>query len=195
MFDYGLFRFSSKREVLEKSIRYWNPGKTRFWLEAGIDLVIDRREGYCLYDMDGRRLIDLHINAGTFNFGHRNPELVQTLKSALDRFDIGNHWFPSVARTALAEALVKISPGFEYAFFTSGGAEAVDQHPRRHRQERGRQGCHREEGAHLEAVRAQRVRIEGNRETAGGKRGERSARGDVDRERLSRFEDAHLHGI
>ncbi|MDK1494390.1 aminotransferase class III-fold pyridoxal phosphate-dependent enzyme [Sinorhizobium sp. 7-81] len=125
MFDYGMFKFSSKEEVFEKSERYWNPGKTRFWRDAGIDLVIDRREGYELFDMDGRRLIDLHINGGTFNLGHRNPEIVDALKTALDHFDIGNHWFPSMARAALAEALVKVSPGFDYAFFSPGG-EAVD---------------------------------------------------------------------
>lgn len=126
MFDYGMFRFSSKEEVIEKSVAYWNPGKTRFWRDAGVDLIIDKREGYMISDMDGRRLIDLHINGGTFNFGHRNPELIDTLKTALDYFDIGNHWFPSVARTALAEALVKVCPGFDYAFFSPGGAEAID---------------------------------------------------------------------
>ena len=67
----------------------------------GIDLVIDRREGYYLYDMDGRRLIDLHLNGGTYNLGHRNPELVQALKAGSERFDMGNHHFPALARTAL----------------------------------------------------------------------------------------------
>jgi len=126
MFDYGLFGFASKAEVIEKSIRYWNPEKTMFWQKLGVDLVIDKREGYFLYDMSGRRLIDMHLNGGTYNFGHRNRELVETLKAALDHFDIGNHWFPSVARTALAEKLLKHSPGFAYPVFTSGGAEAVD---------------------------------------------------------------------
>ena len=126
MFDYGHFRFDSKQELFEKSIRYWNPDKTRFWQKAGIDLVIDRREGYCLYDMSGRRLIDLHLNGGTYNLGHRNPELVETLKGALDYFDMGNHWFPSVARAALSETLIKASPGMTYAVFGAGGAEAVD---------------------------------------------------------------------
>ena len=126
MFDYGLFKFESKQELFDKAIRYWNPDKTKFWQKAGIDLVIDRREGYFLYDMSGRRLIDLHLNGGTYNFGHRHPELVDTLKTALDHFDIGNHWFPSIARTALAEALVKVAPGMQYAVFAPGGAEAVD---------------------------------------------------------------------
>ena len=126
MFDFGHFRFESKEEVIKKSIQFWNPDKTKFWQSAGIDLVIGKREGYFLYDLDGRRLIDLHLNGGTYNFGHRNSELVETLKSALDYFDIGNHWFPSVARTALAESLINVSPGMAYAVFAPGGAEAVD---------------------------------------------------------------------
>src|SRR5690606_41143228 len=67
--------------------------------------------------MSGRRLIDLHLSGGTYNFGHRNPELVAVLKSALDYFDMGNHWFPSVARAAFAEKLVKSAPGMKYAIF------------------------------------------------------------------------------
>jgi len=126
MFDYGHFKFADKQELFAKAIRYWNPDKTKFWQKAGIDLVIDRREGYRLFDMDGRSLIDLHLNGGTFNLGHRHPELIETLKGALDYFDIGNHWFPSVARAALAEELIKSAPGMSYAIFGSGGAEAVD---------------------------------------------------------------------
>ena len=117
---------SPSRRSLTRPSRFWNPDKTKFWQKAGIDLVIDRREGYCLYDMSGRRLIDLHLNGGTYNLGHRHPELVETLKGALDYFDIGNHWFPSVARAALAESLIKVSPGMKYAVFAPGGAEAVD---------------------------------------------------------------------
>ena len=126
MYDYGLFKFESKQDLFDKAIKFWNPDKTKFWQKAGIDLVIDRREGYFLHDMSGRRLIDLHLNGGTYNFGHRHPELVETLKGALDYFDIGNHWFPSVARAALAESLINVSPGMAYAVFAPGGAEAVD---------------------------------------------------------------------
>jgi acetylornithine/succinyldiaminopimelate/putrescine aminotransferase len=126
MFDDGPFKFESKQDLLDKAIRFWNPDKTKFWQKAGIDLVIGRREGYYLYDISGRRLIDLHLNGGTYNFGHRHPELVAVLKEALDHFDIGNHWFPSLARTALAESLIGISPGMRYAVFAPGGAEAVD---------------------------------------------------------------------
>lgn len=106
------------QDLFDKAIKFWNPDKTRFWQSVGVDLVIDRREGYFLYDMSGRRLIDLHLNGGTYNFGHRHPELIETLKGALDYFDIGNHWFPSVARAALSKSLVKVSPGMAYAVLT-----------------------------------------------------------------------------
>lgn len=120
-------RSARKQAVLDKSIRYWNPGKTRFWQSVGIDLVIDRREGYCLYDMDGKRLIDVHLNGGTYNLGHRNPEVVQTLIEVLDHFDIGNHHFPSIARAELAEQLVTHSPkGLNKVIYASGGGEAID---------------------------------------------------------------------
>jgi putrescine aminotransferase len=126
MFDYGQFQFNSKQDVLDKGTKYWNPDKIAFWQKAGIDLVIDKREEYFIYDMSGKRLIDLHLNGGTYNFGHRNAELVQALKDALDHFDMGNHWFPSVARSALSESLINISPGMTYAIYGAGGAEAVE---------------------------------------------------------------------
>jgi len=125
--DYGEFAFGSKDEVLDKARRFWNPGKTEFWADSGVPLVIDRREGYFLYDMSGSRLIDVHLNGGTYNLGHRNPDVVAAVRAALDRFDIGNHHFPALARTALAEALIGSGPpGMSKVVYASGGGEAVD---------------------------------------------------------------------
>ncbi len=119
--------FVSKDDVLAKSLEYWNPGKTQFWVDSGVPLVIDRREGYFIYDMSGKRLIDVHLNGGTYNLGHRNPEVVRAITSAMEHFDIGNHHFPSMARTALAEALVTSAPaGLTKVIYGSGGGEAID---------------------------------------------------------------------
>ena len=72
MYDYGFFSYESKDDFLDRSREFWNPDKTDFWQDAGVDLVIDRREGYFFWDMAGRRLVDLHLNGGTYNLGHRN---------------------------------------------------------------------------------------------------------------------------
>src|SRR6266567_3041886 len=106
-----LISFASKQDMLAKSKQFWNPDKTQFWIDSGVPLVIDRREGYFIYDVEGKRLIDVHLNGGTYNLGHRNPEVAAAVTAAMQRFDIGNHHFPSLARTALAEALVKTAPG------------------------------------------------------------------------------------
>ena len=106
-----LISFASKQDMLAKSKQFWNPDKTQFWIDSGVPLVIDRREGYFIYDVEGKRLIDVHLNGGTYNLGHRNPEVAAAVTAAMQRFDIGNHHFPSLARTALAEALVNATAG------------------------------------------------------------------------------------
>ena len=127
MYDFGPLHFDSKADLLARSREFWNPDKTAFWVDAGVDLVLDRREGYLLWDMDGRRLIDAHLNGGTYNLGHRNPEVVAAVVDGLQRFDIGNHHFPSLARTALAEVLVTTAPAsLTKVAYGSGGGEAID---------------------------------------------------------------------
>jgi len=116
-----------KRRVLELSFKYVIPGRVKTFENLGVPLVMGRREGYYIWDMDGRRLIDLHLNGGTFNLGHRHPEIVETMTNAARRLDIGNHHFPSKARAELAETLARLTPGdLTYSVFASGGSEAVD---------------------------------------------------------------------
>jgi len=127
MHDDDVYTVESKAEVLEKSRDFWNPGKTDFWSETGVDLVIDRRESYFIWDMSGIRLIDVHLNGGTYNLGHRNPELVEAITVGMRSFDIGNHHFPSSARAALAEALIRTAPpNLTKVVYGSGGGEAID---------------------------------------------------------------------
>ncbi len=115
-----------REEVLALAERYLCPDRVRTFRALGGGIVMGRREGYRIHDVDGRSWWDLHLNGGVFNLGHRNPELVATLVAALDELDIGNHHFPSVERALLAERLVTLTPGARYAVFSSGGGEAVD---------------------------------------------------------------------
>jgi acetylornithine/succinyldiaminopimelate/putrescine aminotransferase len=127
VYDYGTFSFDSKAQVLERAKEFWNPDKTQFWTDSGVDLVIDRRQDYFLWDMSGRRLIDMHLNGGTYNLGHRNPEVMQAITEGMQYFDVGNHHFPSVARTALAQKLIESAPAsLSKVAFGSGGGEAID---------------------------------------------------------------------
>lgn len=118
---------ADKAAVLADSAAYWNPDKVHAWSARGVDLVIGRRERYHLYDMGGHRLFDLHLNGGTYNLGHRNPEIITELREAFDYFDIGNHHFPAIGRAALSRRLIETAPpNLKYVVLSSGGGEAID---------------------------------------------------------------------
>ncbi len=116
-----------KNTVRAQAAKYVCPGRVQMLDMFGLDLVIGRREGYRIWDLDGRELLDFHLNGGVYSLGHRHPELIDTLRAALDTLDIGNHHFPSVQRAALGEALANATPGdLQFSVFASGGGEAVD---------------------------------------------------------------------
>ena len=118
---------ADKQRVLDATSAHVAPHRVQVWDAFGTQLVMGRREGYRMWDLSGHELMDFHLNGGTFNLGHRNPEVIATLVGALDEVDIGNHHFASVDRAALAEQLAACAPGaMPYSVFASGGSEAID---------------------------------------------------------------------
>ncbi len=116
-----------KQRILDLAARHVCPNRVQMLQALGVDLVIGRRDGYRIWDLDGRELLDFHLNGGVFNLGHRNPEVIAALKEALEALDIGNHHFPSLARAELAAALVRTAPGdLQYAVFAPSGGEAIE---------------------------------------------------------------------
>jgi len=117
-----------KTDIIKKNRAFLCPEKIKIFNEIGIDLIIGKREGPYIYDVDGKKLIDLHLNGGTFTLGHNPPEIVDALRQALNMgLDIGNHHFPSYHRGQLAQKLTELTPGnMQFVVFASGGGEAVD---------------------------------------------------------------------
>jgi acetylornithine/succinyldiaminopimelate/putrescine aminotransferase len=95
--------------------------------KLGIDLVIGRREGCHVWDIDGRRFLDVLCDGTTYNFGHRNPRILAAARTALDEVDIGCQFLASEARAALAERLIDLAPpGMERVYLAASGSEAND---------------------------------------------------------------------
>ena len=117
-----------KASVIKSFETHVSSGKAVFFKKYGMDFVMGRRDGAWIHDMDGnKRLFNCHSNGGVFNLGHRNQEIIDTLKSALDELDIGNHHFMSQERTALAQQITDTMPGdLNICIFGVGGGEAVD---------------------------------------------------------------------
>jgi acetylornithine/succinyldiaminopimelate/putrescine aminotransferase len=116
-----------KDHVLARTREHVAPHRVDVWEAFGTQLVMGRREGYRVWDLTGRELLDFHLNGGTYNLGHRNAEVRAALVAALDEVDIGNHHFASEARSDLAAELARLTPGdLAYSVFASGGSEAID---------------------------------------------------------------------
>ena len=123
----GLEISARKREILAQNHEFLMPNRVELWTRAGVPLVIGRREGYRFWDLDGHELQDFHINGGTYNLGHRHPEMVAALVRGTETLDVGNHHFPSEARGRLAAKLAELTPGaLHYSVFTPSGSEAND---------------------------------------------------------------------
>jgi len=114
--------------IIEIFAKHISSAKVNLFKEVGFDLIIGRREGIWIEDVQtGRRIINCHSNGGVFNLGHRNQKIVSVLKEALDELDIGNHHLISEARARLAEFFVSLAPrSLDKVLFFSGGGEAVD---------------------------------------------------------------------
>lgn len=122
-----IFEEAKKAQVFKDSLTYWNSGKTQEWLDLGIDLIMGKREGYYFYDLGGKKLMDVHINGGTYSLGHRNQEVIEALIEGTTQCDMGNHHFPSVVKAALAKTVIEASPqGMTHVVYGSSGGEAVD---------------------------------------------------------------------
>ncbi|SLN73867.1 aminotransferase class III-fold pyridoxal phosphate-dependent enzyme [Ruegeria meonggei] len=118
---------NTRSHVLDLNYKHLIPHRLDTFRKAGVDILIGEREGYGFKDVNGKEYLDFHLNGGTYNFGHRHPEFIAALQQGLEKYDLGNHHFPSGPRAELAEALVAAAPGdMPYVSYASGGSEAVD---------------------------------------------------------------------
>lgn len=116
-----------KKDVYDEAARVWNPGKVELLENLGIDVLLGDRSGYTFQDVGGQRLINVHINGGVFNLGHRNPEVRKALVDGSAIYDAGNHYFPSPVKNKLCEVLLAASPeSMKYVAFNNGGGESID---------------------------------------------------------------------
>jgi putrescine aminotransferase len=115
-----------KARYIEKAREFVIPGRVRSFEGMEVMPVLASAGGYRFKDMDGQEFQDFHLNGGTFNLGHRNPELCRVLEAGLQTIGIGNHHFVSRSRSELAEKLAASVPGLRYTVFTASGSEAND---------------------------------------------------------------------
>ncbi|MCK1423445.1 aspartate aminotransferase family protein [Bradyrhizobium sp. 180] len=85
-------------------------------------------EGVYLFAEDGRRIIDASGGAAVSCLGHQHPRVIAAMaKQAATLAYAHTAFFSSEPAEALADALVGHEPGgLAYAYFVSGGSEAIE---------------------------------------------------------------------
>lgn len=119
---------ATKKQIIEDFRQHVSSGKVAFYERYNMNLIMGNREGSRFWDIEnGRSYINLHCNGGVFNLGHRNAEIISTLQSALENYDIGNHHLISSARAEAAKTLANLMPAdLDYVVFGVSGGEATD---------------------------------------------------------------------
>ncbi len=145
------------RELYERACRVIPAGVNSpvraFRAVGGTPLFIARGAGQYLYDVDGRRYLDLVNSWGALILGHAHPGVVAAMEQACRRGT--TFGAPCLAEVELAERITTSYPGLEQVRFVSSGTEAVMSAIRVARAASGRElivkfsGCYHGHADHL----------------------------------------------
>ena len=106
---------SQKSRVLHRNLREASP-------------IAIGGEGVWLISEDGRRILDGSGGAAVSCLGHRHPRVVEAMARQASKLSYAHTgFFSSEPAEALAEKLVGDEPGgLAFAYFVSGGSEAIE---------------------------------------------------------------------
>ncbi|MFN3383553.1 MAG: aspartate aminotransferase family protein [Archaeoglobaceae archaeon] len=88
-------------------------------------VVFERGEGCYLFDIDGRKYLDLVSGIACVSIGHSHPEFVQKVCEQLKKLVHVSNLFYTIPQIELAEKLKEIT-GMDKFFFCNSGTEAIE---------------------------------------------------------------------
>jgi len=92
---------------------------------ARYPVVMDRGEGVSLFDLDGRRYLDMMAGLGVNALGHAHPRMLSAMADQAARLIHLSPLYSNPHPSQLAERLCHLA-GMTGAFFSTGGSEAVE---------------------------------------------------------------------
>lgn len=121
----GVLRVGQKSEVsFSRALLVFPDGTSRVTIERDpVPLYIERGTGSHLFDVDGRRFLDLNCNFTTLIHGHAFPPVVEALYHQLQRGSCFAN--PTESEIELAELLCGRIPQVDRIRFVNTGTEAV----------------------------------------------------------------------
>jgi putrescine aminotransferase len=139
----------SQKELLKLYAKHVNKPKVKIFKGFGFGVIPGERKGIKFKTLAGpnsdepMEIINCRSSGGVFNLGHQNPQIIQTLKDALDSgLDLGDHMLLSEWRAILGKKLAELMPpGITKTTFGVSGGEAIDTAIKFSRAYTNRKGC------------------------------------------------------
>ncbi len=94
-----------------------------------LSLEIEKAEGVYLFDVDGKKYIDLISGISVSNVGHRHPKVVAAIHNQLDKYMhlMVYGEYIQAPQVKLAQLLASILPeSLNCSYFVNSGSEAID---------------------------------------------------------------------
>ena len=124
---------AQKEKVTKDTVAYFDkyvsPGWLKYRKSVSTNAAVIEWKDYGAYcsGIYGEEFIDCLGGFGIYTCGHRNEEIIDTVKAQLDHQALHSQELLDPLRGYLAKAVAGITPGdLEKCFFTNGGAEAVE---------------------------------------------------------------------
>jgi acetylornithine/succinyldiaminopimelate/putrescine aminotransferase len=94
-----------------------------------LGLEIDHAEGLYIYDISGKKYLDLVSGISVSNLGHRHPAIIRAIEDQLKKYLHLNVYgeFIQSPQIKLAQRLVSVLPGnLDSVYFVNSGSEAIE---------------------------------------------------------------------
>jgi acetylornithine/N-succinyldiaminopimelate aminotransferase len=88
-------------------------------------VVVARGEGAVLWDVDGKRYLDMVAGVAVSSLGHAHPALVRAISEQAARVIQTSNYYYNEPNVLLAQKLCELT-GMARAFFCNSGAEAIE---------------------------------------------------------------------
>ncbi|MFZ4432962.1 MAG: glutamate-1-semialdehyde 2,1-aminomutase [Microthrixaceae bacterium] len=133
---------TTNEELYERGLRVIPGGVNSpvraFRSVGGVPYFVDRAEGAHVWDVEGRRFVDLVQSYGASILGHAAPPVVAAVQDAVTRGS--TYGAPTRGEVLLAETMCDRVPGLEQVRLVSSGTEAAMSAVRLARGATGRRG-------------------------------------------------------
>jgi putrescine aminotransferase len=130
--DHPLSR-DEQDSIAATGIDNWNTYLRRFPQVKDRDrdrnLVEWSGEGSLIKNIYGEEYVDCLGGYGIFNLGHRHPEVIEAVKSQLDRMPLHSQYLVNPITAEAARRLAEVAPGdgkLKRTFFCNSGTESVE---------------------------------------------------------------------